>query len=417
MPLAEGVSSLVVYKFYATGAINSTTEPVASTDPGASGAQRLRRVACTLDLTKQTFESEEFRSDRQITDFRHGSRSVAGEISGELSPNTYEVFFEAATRGTWVVPPAAITQTQTTSVTPDNATSTFTFASGDLYALGLRVGSIIRATAGITSVNINFVVTAMSGTGSRTVRVFPAPATQVAQTTFSFTVVGGRLSVPGTGAAVSRKVAVEVNAEDMDISRLFTECRLTSFKIMVPPNGMATCSFGLTGRNMQVLTGASAPFFTSPTAETSTGICAGSNGAVLVAGTVVGNVTSFELNAEMAAEAEPVVGQTIVPDIILGRFRTSGSMTLFFEDATFLNYFLNETEVQVLLWVRTGGGPVDDAITILLPRVKFGGAQLPAQGEGAQVITMPFVALRHPGLTLNGLDATTFQMCDTQVVT
>ena len=335
MPLAEGISALVVYKFYASGAISANSEPLIASEPGASGGQRLRRVGCTLDLTKQTFESEEFRSDRQVVDYRHGSRSVTGEISGELSPGTYRDFFQALMRGTWVLPPSAITQAQATSVIPDTG-GTLTFGSGDLNALGVRVGSVVRFTSGLAAGNLNvyYLVTGMSGTTGRVFNVSPAPATtQTAQTTFSMTVVGGRLTPPAS-SPVSRKLAVEVNHEDLDISRLFTELRINSCNMSIPPNGMGTVSFGMTGRNMQLLSGAAAPYFTSPTAETTTGVLAGANGAVIVGGSAIGIVTSFDCSVDLAAEAEPVIGQNFVPEIFLGRLRVSGSMTLYFDTVT-----------------------------------------------------------------------------------
>ncbi len=418
MPLAEGISALVSYKFYASGAMASNSEPALASEPGASGAQRLRRVGCTLDLTKQTFESAEFRADRQIGDFRHGSRTVAGEISGELSPSTFRDFFQALFRGTWVLPPAAITNTQATSLLPDNSTSTLTFGSGDMNALGVRVGSILRVTSGLAAgnLNMNFLVTGMSGTQGRTVAVYPAPpTTQTAQTTFSVTVAGGRLSPPAS-APVSRKLAVEVNHEDLDISRVFTELRINSGALSLPPNGNATVTFGMVGRNMQVLTGAAAPFFTSPTAETTTGIIAGANGLIMVGGSVLGIVTGFDVNVELASESEPVIGQAFVPEIFLGRFRASGNMTMYFESATQMNLFLNETEVGILLYSTASSAANADAMTVFLPRVKFGGASLPAQGEGGQLMTMPFTALRHAGSAATGIDSTTMQLVDTTVL-
>jgi len=64
-------------------------------------AQYLRRVTSSLNVTKETYQSNEMRADRQIADMRHGVQSVDGSISGELSPGTYEKFM----RG-WRLPQA-----------------------------------------------------------------------------------------------------------------------------------------------------------------------------------------------------------------------------------------------------------------------------------------------------------------------
>ena len=70
-------------------------------------AQYLRRVTSSMNLTKETYQSNEMRADRQIADFRHGVQSVEGSISGELSPGTYEKFMAAILRKEWVAAPAS----------------------------------------------------------------------------------------------------------------------------------------------------------------------------------------------------------------------------------------------------------------------------------------------------------------------
>ena len=51
-------------------------------------AQYLRRITSDMNLTKETYQSNEMRADRQVADMRHGVQSVDGTISGELSPGT-----------------------------------------------------------------------------------------------------------------------------------------------------------------------------------------------------------------------------------------------------------------------------------------------------------------------------------------
>lgn len=59
MPLAEGVSGRIVYKFYTDPTITPGIPAISATDPGASGGQILRRVASTLAFTKDTYQSNE----------------------------------------------------------------------------------------------------------------------------------------------------------------------------------------------------------------------------------------------------------------------------------------------------------------------------------------------------------------------
>src|ERR1700759_1036315 len=122
MSLAEGVSAQISYKAYSSGAITANALANTGTDPGASGAQILRRVSSTLTLEKNTYQSAEIRSDRQIVDFRHGTQRAAGKVSGEFSGGTYLDFIEAVCRGTRVAG-LSLSQTDLTSIAMSTAGS------------------------------------------------------------------------------------------------------------------------------------------------------------------------------------------------------------------------------------------------------------------------------------------------------
>ena len=61
----------------------------------------IRHNTTTLALAKDSLQSEELRSDRQIADFRLGSNNVGGDIVSELSYATFDVMLEALLGGTW----------------------------------------------------------------------------------------------------------------------------------------------------------------------------------------------------------------------------------------------------------------------------------------------------------------------------
>ena len=245
MSIGENVSARITYKPYATGVISSNTQPVSSVDPGASGGQILRRTASTLTLVKDTYQSAEVRTDRQIGDFRHGVKRASGSLNGELSPGTYWDFVEAVCRGTETAA-LADSNTEFTSVAADNGTSKFTFAGGDPVAEGYRVGMIVRFTnlSEPSNNSKNFLITGFQAASNREMLVYPAPTTMGADTAFNIVSVGKRVFVPASGH-VSRKFAVEVYHADLDIYRLFTECRVGGMNFNLPATGMATngCAF------------------------------------------------------------------------------------------------------------------------------------------------------------------------------
>lgn len=414
MPLAEGVSARVSYKAYSTGVIQSNTQPVSTVDPGQSGGQILRRVSSTIKLGKDTYQSNEIRGDRQIADFRHGVKRVSGGIvSGEFSPGTYWDFFEAVLRSSDAAA-VSLSQADLTSVAADNATAKLTFASGDPVALGLRVGGLFQLAGTTEALNngVNFQVVSFGGTSNREVTVYPAPTDMGADTSFTLAEVGRTLYMPSSGF-ISRKFAIEHYHADIDFARLFTEVRVDGFNIQLPATGLATVDFTGMGRDMEIYEITAAPFFTNPAAENTNGIFAAVNGQLRIAGETIGVVTGLNIQAQLSGSSEAVVGQNFVPEIFLGRLNVTGQATVLLEDATFINYFKDETPVSILATLTTTSDEDSPAVSIFLPKVKFGDADLPLQGEGATVLTMPFQAIKGDG-SVAGEDATTLRLHDSE---
>ncbi len=68
----------------------------------AGNVKALRHTSTGLAVTKDTFQSEELRSDRQIADFQHGAIQAAGDVGFEFSFAEYDDLLEGALFGEWV---------------------------------------------------------------------------------------------------------------------------------------------------------------------------------------------------------------------------------------------------------------------------------------------------------------------------
>ena len=141
MTIATGVAKTLAYK----------KETTWGTAAGASGAQYLRRVTSDLSLNKEGYQSEEIRTDYQISDFRHGVRRVEGTINGELSPGTYEDLFAAALRKSFA---AGATTGAVATIAVTGTGTQFTRSSGSFLTDGFKIGDVISAT-GFTDANNN----------------------------------------------------------------------------------------------------------------------------------------------------------------------------------------------------------------------------------------------------------------------
>src|SRR5574344_2743079 len=85
MAKARGISKVIAY---AKEASFGELAPVGS-------GKQLRRTSADFTSTRESYESEEIRTDQQVADFRLGTRSSEGSISGELSGGSYSELIQA----------------------------------------------------------------------------------------------------------------------------------------------------------------------------------------------------------------------------------------------------------------------------------------------------------------------------------
>ena len=379
MPAASGVFKQLAYK----------VESTYGTAPGASGAQSLRRVTSDISLSKDTYQSNEIRTDQQMSDMRHGVRRVQGTINGEVSPGTYADFMAAALRRDF----AAITAMTALTITiAGSGPYTLTRSAGDFLAAGVKRGQVVRLTAGgfnAANLNKNLLVTGVTAT-VLTVRVLNGSAL-VAEgpiTSATVTLPGKVTWVPTTGHT-NKSFSVEHWFGDLVQSEVYTGCQPSGLDFQLPASGLSTLGIGIVG---QGVTTAASQYFTSPTAATTTGLMAAVNGLLLVGGTVVASLTGLSLKVESNRSGDPVVGANVVPTLFPGRVLVSGQATAYFDSITLRDNFINETEFEILLALTSDNTAGSNFLSIALPRVKANGHTL-SDGEAGLVATVPFQAL------------------------
>jgi hypothetical protein len=81
--------------------LSYVVETTFGTTPSSPGFTPIRHTGTTLGLSKDAVESEELREDRQVAHFRHGNKSVTGDINFELSYGGLDALLEATLCGTW----------------------------------------------------------------------------------------------------------------------------------------------------------------------------------------------------------------------------------------------------------------------------------------------------------------------------
>lgn len=381
MAIAKGTAKQVGYK----------KETTWGTIAGASGGKLLRRVTASFNLNKETYESNEIRTDRQVADFRHGVRSAAGTLNGELSPATYSDFMGSIVGKDFATAPSAVTVSVT--IAASGTLYTVTRAAGSYITDGFQVGMVVRLSVGTlnaANINKNLLIASMTAT-VLTVAVVNG-STMVAEGPIAgctVTAVGKSTAVPLTGHT-DQSYSIEEWYADIAQSEVYTGMKVNSVAVQLPATGLSTIDIGFMGKDLG-LTGTT-QYYTSPAAQSTNGIFAAVNGVMLVQGNPVALVTSADFTIERASENATAVGSNSVADIFTGRIRVTGNMSVYFQDATFRGYFDTETPVSLVLALTSNSTATSEFVTFTLPKVKLSSFNVD-DGELGAVASTSFQAL------------------------
>jgi hypothetical protein len=360
------------------------TEATFGVTPSSPEMVELRHTGSSLVLSKDTFQSSELRSDRQISDFRHGNKRSQGDINFELSYGEYDPFIAAGLCGTW--------QTATSVSGTDikcnktlnkiyTTTTTFTskFSNGDvIYASGFTASGgannqiYVISTVAATSLTLATIPNSIAATeiGTKTVKLTRQPSVKAGITKTSFT--------------IERKFG--------DIAKYgrFTGCMVSSFSLSVKPNAIVSGTFSIIGKNASY---AGTALDSSPTASQTNSPFDGFTGYIYEGGQQIALITGIDLRLDNTANANFVIGSPLASSVTLGRSNLTGTITAYFQDMTMLNKFINETESSVELYLG-GGTHGSRSYRIYIPRLKYGSADNSVTGEGPIEMRMDFQGLR-----------------------
>lgn len=187
--------------------------------------------------------------------------------------------------------------------------------------------------------------------------------------------------------------SIEDAATDISQFRLFTGMAVSSLAVSIRPNQMVTGTFSMVGKDMTIA-GTSvdavktASSVNQPFDSYSGALSIGTAGGALTAAAIVTGI-DFTINNALAPTF--VVGSSATPQLEYGMATVEGTITAYFEDATLINRFINETATGLQVVVDDPTGLSD--YTWLFPRVKINGADVPVDNPSSRIITMPFVAL------------------------
>ena len=183
---------------------------------------------------------------------------------------------------------------------------------------------------------------------------------------------------------------IEDAANDISQFRLFTGMSVSSMNVSIAPNQMVTATFDMVGKGM-TQAGTTGSTGGAPTASSTNAPFDSYSGSISDGGSSIAIVTAIDFSVSNSFAPTFVIGADTAQSLEYGRAVVEGTMTVYYEDETLINKFLNETEssIEVSVDDPTGANPY----TFLFPRVKYNGASVPVQNPQSRLITLPFVSL------------------------
>jgi hypothetical protein len=355
-------------------------EDVYGTTPAVTPAfSRFRHTGTTLGTTKSTNVSEELRPDRQIADFRHGTKQVGGDVSFELSFGSFDPILEAVMLGTWA-PAIDIENDDTISAAAsDNSYNGTGFPP-------LRAGDRITV-AGFTEAGNNGVKTVVSGTSTKIVVQEPLVDEAAGD---DIDIISDREVLKA--GVLRRSFTLMRHFSDIleagNPFHLFKGVEFNTINLSISPDSIITGSFGVLGR--EPLVAGTAPTGAILGNPTTTRVFDSFTGEIKEGGATIAIVTEISLTLENGLEPRFVVFDDLTRRPSIGRSNCTGQATVFFEDSTMLEKFLDETisslefscvdEEGNLYWFR-------------FPHIKYTGGQPDTSGQGSITLSMPFQAI------------------------
>lgn len=146
--------------------------------PGTPTVYNLRVTGFNVNLTKDSFTSNELRSDRQTADLRTGMRQVTGDISTELSYGSFDDLIESAMFNTWASDDTITIGTTQRSFTiqrdfPDIAAyHSFSGCVVNQWSVSIRPNAVVKSTFSIIGKDMGAGQTITGGTDKATTSPF-----------------------------------------------------------------------------------------------------------------------------------------------------------------------------------------------------------------------------------------------------
>ena len=381
MTVAQGINKITAYQAQTALGVPAI----------GAGGQILRRKTSVADISRATYVNDEIVQHQQSTGVNLGTAASSWNFDGLLSPGTYSKLMQGLLRKIFT---ATTPVTAAITLAGTAGAWTLTDAANTFLTAGIKIGDIVRITAGsfVNPVNLNNNVlvtnvtqTVITGaTLNNSVLIAEGP---IAASTI--TVIGKKCIVPQTGHT-DTLFTVEEWYKDLNQSEVFPDIRVGQCDIGMPATGNATIK--LVSMGLGVRTGNVTQQMTAPAAATTFPVLTSVRGLLRVnnAPSLVVTGVTLAIKTPLTQEG-PVVGSNYAPDMARGRIEVSGSFTSLFDGITLRALFDAETITSLICVMAADTTNGADFVGITLSSIKLTSAAVD-DGEKAILRTYAFTA-------------------------
>lgn len=206
--------------------------------------------------------------------------------------------------------------------------------------------------------------------------------------TFLESLMNSTFSTDVLKTGVTRKsFTIEQGSPDINQYSVYKGIVVDQMTMTVPVDGVVTAQFTVVGKEMSI----SGTTLDATLTQPATAQPFVHEGGIFSIGNQPAScvLTGITLNVDNGYTTNFSLGNTLACDLSFGMSRVSGTMNVYFKDASTITAFLNGTESSLEFTLTDG----TNTHTYFLPKIKYNGASKSISGTGSIVLTIPFVAL------------------------
>ncbi len=364
-------------------ALRKLAESTWNTTPG-SAMTDVRFTSESLNFEIDNTQSQEIRSDRQVTDLVQTGANSNGDVAVEFSYGAHDDFIESALQSTF----STAFDHADTDISADSADDSFNAAGGD-FATTLVTGQWIYVSGFTEAVNNGW-----HQIGSTT----PTASKIIVTTNLTTEVAGDSVTIKSSKirtGTTRKSFTLEKNFIDKTQFLAFRGMEVSQMQASVAAGEIMTGAFSFIGGSA-TRAGATAGTGAANAASTANVLNGvGNIGAILEGGSALSGVyitrVGFSVNNNTRGLA--AIGTLGNVDLGHGEANITGEISMYFEDGDIYDKFIAGTESALSFEAADSAG---NRMHFDFPRIKYATAPVPTPGSNQDVfLNATFQAIRH----------------------